>query len=56
MTQPKFMYLFAVILYTIIANISSEFFNIHWIHILNGLMLSSILYNLLDFKYRGYRR
>ena len=52
MTKTKFIYVFAVILYTVIAYISAKFFNIHWIHVFNGLMLSSILYNLLDFKFK----
>ena len=51
MSQAKFMYLFGTILYTVIAFCSSKFFEIHWIHILNTLMLSSILFNLLDWKY-----
>ena len=53
MTQAKSIYVFAIILYTILAYFSSKFFNIHWVHIFNTLMLSSILFNILDWRY-GY--
>jgi len=51
MTQAQKIHLIGIILYTFIANFSAKFFDIHWIHIFNGFMLSSILYNLLDFKF-----
>jgi len=51
MTKVKFVYVFGAILYTIIATYSAPYFKIHWIHILNTLMLGSIFYNLLDFKF-----
>jgi len=51
MTFAKQLYLTAIIVYSIIAMIISKFTQIHFIHIFNGLMLCSILYNLLDWKY-----
>ena len=51
MTFAKKLHLTAIILYTIVAVVISKFTQIHFIHIFNGLMLSSILYNLLDWKY-----
>ncbi len=51
MTQVKFIYVFGIILNTIIAHFLAPFFEIHWIHVFNGLIASSIFYNLLDFKF-----
>ncbi len=51
MTNVKFTYLFGVILYTTLAVFTASHFEIYWIHILNSLLLSSIFYNLLDFKF-----
>ena len=51
MNKATQIHLFTVIIYGIISTFGSKLLNIHWIHILNGLMLSAILYHLLDWKY-----
>lgn len=48
---PKKIHLLAIIIYTIVSYFIQNLVQIHWIHIFNSLMLSSILYNLLDFKF-----
>ncbi len=51
MTFARKLHLIGIIFYSIIAGIASKFLNIHWIHLLNGLMLSAILYHILEWKY-----
>ena len=51
MTQAKSIYNLSIVVYIILAYLFSKFVNIHWVHIFNTLMLGSILYNILDWKY-----
>ncbi len=44
----QFMYF---IIYSIVASIGSKLLDIHFIHMLNALILSAILYHILDWKY-----
>ena len=39
------------IIYSIIAGIVSKYLNVHWIHVLNALILSAILYQILEWRY-----
>ena len=51
MLYAKKLQLTTIIVYAIIASIASKFLDIHWIHLLNSLILSAILYHLLEWKY-----
>ncbi len=51
MTHAKKLHLTTFIIYSIIASIGSKLLNVHFIHILNALILSAILYHLLEWKY-----
>jgi len=47
----KKLTIFGVVLYTIVASIIAKFIDIHPIHVLNTLLLASILHNILEWKY-----
>ncbi len=51
MTHAKKLQLMTFVIYSIIASIGSKILDIHWIHILNALILSAILYHILEWKY-----
>ena len=51
MNYAKKLHLITFVVYSIMASIGSKFLNIPWIHLLNALILSAILYHLLEWKY-----
>jgi len=51
MPLSKQLFISAIILYSVVAFLTSKIVEIHYIHIFNTLMLSCILFNLLDWKY-----
>ncbi len=51
MNYAKKLHFTTFIIYSIIASIGSKFLNVHWIHILNALILSNILFHILEWKY-----
>lgn len=51
MTHAKKLQFIYILIYSIIASIGSKILNIHWIHLLNTLILSAILYHILEWKY-----
>jgi len=51
MTLGKKTYLMGIVIYTIIASILSPILKIEWIYIFNTLILSAILYHILEWKY-----
>lgn len=51
MNYAKKLHLITLVIYSIMASIGSKIFDIHWIHVLNALILSAILYHLLQWKY-----
>ena len=46
--KSQFIYF---IIYSMLASIGSKFLDVHWIHLLNALILSAILYHILEWKY-----
>ena len=51
MNFAKKFQLIHYIIYSIIASIASKLINVHFIHVLNALILSAILYQILDWRY-----
>ena len=51
MTLGRKIYLMGIVMYTIIASILSPILKIEWIHIFNALILSAILFHILEWKY-----
>lgn len=51
MPTGKSLSILSIIVYTILAHIGATILKIHWFHVFNGLMLVSILYHILEWKY-----
>ena len=51
MNYAKKLHLIIFVVYSIMASVGSKILDIHWIHLLNVLILFSILYHLLEWKY-----
>ena len=51
MTHAKKLQLMTFVIYSIMASIGSKILDIHWIHLLNALVLSNILFHILEWKY-----
>ncbi len=51
MPHAKQIQFMTYIIYAIIASVGSKLLNIHFIHILNALILSNILFHILEWKY-----
>ncbi len=47
----KSLSVLTVVAYTILAHIGATITKINWIHVFNSLILVSILYHLLEWKY-----
>ena len=45
------IYLFAIIICTMLSKISAEIFDIHWINIFGALMASLCFYQILDWRF-----
>lgn len=51
MIKAKQLYIATLIIYPIMALVGSKFLHIHWIHLLNTLLLCAIFHHLLEWKY-----
>ncbi len=51
MNIGKGLSVFTIVIYTVLANIIGSYLKIHWIHVFNSLILVSILYHILEWKY-----
>jgi len=47
----KSLSVLTIVVYTILAHIGGAYLKVNWIHVFNSLILVSILYHLLEWKY-----
>lgn len=51
MNFGKGLSIITIVVYTILAHIGGVFIDVNWIHVFNSLILVSILYHILEWKY-----